>query len=134
MSSNPLLAGSLNFSESSVFVGSFVKFTKSTISGFCDCCSGIGCKSVVGGEKVVLYIVCFAYSLLSLLVVVFSLLSSQTVFISTHELPLLSISPPHPAGGKGRGERAAVWCFIASCWVKLWHFCVLFFLRPAGLA
>ena len=36
--------------------------------------------------------------------------------------PLLSISPPHPAGGKGRGERAAVWCLAAGCQVKLQHY------------
>jgi len=27
-------------------------------------------------------------------------------------------------GGKGRGEQAAVWCLVASCWVKLQHSCV----------
>ena len=82
----------------------------------------IGCQMV---RKIVLNIVCLAYSLLSLLllllvvVVVFTLLSYEIVFISVHKFPLLSISPPHPAGGKGKDERAAVFCLAASCWVKL---------------
>ena len=66
----------------------------------------------LSGDEIVLYIVCFAYSLLSLLlslffvvlllVFVFSLLSYWTVFLSAHEFYLLSVSPVHPtAGGSG---------------------------------
>jgi len=64
-------------------------------------------------RKTALYILSFAYSLLSLLlsllvavllvVLVFPLLFYLTVFISTHEFYLLSISPPHDARGQGEG-------------------------------
>ena len=75
---------------------------------------GLAANQSLGGEKIVWSIVCFAYSLLSLLLLVvvlvvvlalvFPLLSYKLSFISTHEFPLLSIWPPHPAGGKGRGD------------------------------
>ena len=65
---------------------------------------GLAAKQSLGSDKTVLCIVCFVYSLLSLVVVilvlVFPLLSCQTVFISTDEFPHLSISPHHPAGGE----------------------------------
>ena len=48
MSSNPLLSGSLKFSGSLPFLGSFVKFSKSASSAFCDCCLGTDCESVIG--------------------------------------------------------------------------------------
>ena len=67
---------------------------------------GLAVNRSLGGKKIVFCIVCFAYSLLLVvavvaIVVVFLLLSYQTVFISTYEFPLLSISPPHPTGGRG---------------------------------
>jgi len=34
---------------------------------------------------------------------------------------LLSILLPMPLEGKGRGERAAVWCLVAGCQVKEQH-------------
>ena len=59
------------------------------------------------GEKIVLYIVCFANLLLSVVVVVavvvFPLFSFQTVFISTPEFYILSISFHHPTGGQVEG-------------------------------
>ena len=70
---------------------------------------GLTATRSLGGEKIALAIVWFAYSLLSLflslfllilLAVVLSLLPYWTVFIPTHEFSLLSISPPHPAGGR----------------------------------
>ena len=63
----------------------------------------------LGGEKIVLHVFCFAYSLVSALVS--PLLSYQTVFISTQEFPLVSISPAHLAGGKGRvsEEPSGAW-------------------------
>jgi len=67
-------------------------------------------------RKMVLYRVCFADSLLLLLVVVvvvFPLLLYYTVFISTHEFPLFSISLHHPAGGEGEG--CASGCLVLSC-------------------
>ena len=68
---------------------------------------GLTVNRSLGGEKIVLHIVYFACSLLPLLLVVFTLLSYQTVFISTHKFPILSISHPHPAREEGGGERAA---------------------------
>jgi len=48
MSSNPLLARSLNFTGSSVFFGSFTKLAKYTVSGLRAHCLGTGCESVIG--------------------------------------------------------------------------------------
>jgi len=42
------LSGSLKFSGSLPFLGSFVKFSKSASSAFCDCCLGTDCESVIG--------------------------------------------------------------------------------------
>jgi len=56
-----------------------------------------------------LYVVGFAYSLLSLVavlplvVLVVTFLPYETDFTSTHEFSLLSISPPHSASGEGEG-------------------------------
>jgi len=77
VSLNPLLSGSLNFSGSLVFFVSFVKFTKFTIfPGSAITAQGQAVNSSFGGEKNMLYIVYFAYSLfaLSLSVLVFCLL------------------------------------------------------------
>ena len=61
---------------------------------------GLAVNQSLGGEKIVLYIKCFVYSLL-LILVVFSLLPYETVLISTHEFPLLSILLPTPLRGRG---------------------------------
>jgi len=71
----------------------------------------------------VVYIFCFEYSLVAVVVAVavvvsFPLLSYLTVFISAHEFYRLSIYPPHPAGvgeGKQRGEQVAVYFLFAGC-------------------
>jgi len=66
LSSNPLLSESSNFSRSLAFFGNFMKLAKpqggpySLVGDWLR----ISCQVV---RKVVLYIVCFAYSLLSLL-------------------------------------------------------------------
>jgi len=61
----------------------------------------------LGGEKIVLYIVWFAYSLavvaVLVLILVFPLLPYETVFISTHKFSLLSVSPAHPTEEEGQG-------------------------------
>jgi len=62
-------------------------------------------------RQILLHVVYFSYSLLSLvlsllllvLLVAFPLLPYQTLFISTHEFSLFSFSPPHLAGGEGKG-------------------------------
>jgi len=89
---------------------------------------GLAANRSLGGEKIVLCKVYFAYSflslLLSLLLVVsgFPLLPYWTLFIATHKFPLLSVFLPHPAGGrKGRGERVAVLCLVVGCQVKPWQ-------------
>ena len=64
-----------------------------------------------------LYIVCFAYSLSSV-VLSSTLFSYWTVFISTHEFYLLSISPPHSARGEGGGWENGCWVPVAIFWVK----------------
>jgi len=45
---NTLLSGSLNFSGSSVSLGSFAKSTISASLGFCDHCLGTDCEMVIG--------------------------------------------------------------------------------------
>jgi len=72
VSLNPLLSGSSNF------FGSSVCFAKSMISEFHGHCLRTACESSSGGEKIVLYIVGFAYSLVVVVPVallVFALLS-----------------------------------------------------------
>jgi len=61
MSLNPLFSGSL------IFLGSFVKFTQ--VPGSAVTAQGLFANRSLGGEKMVQCIVCFAYSLLSLLLV-----------------------------------------------------------------
>ena len=78
---------------------------------------GLTANQSSGGEKTVLCAVCFAYSLLLLVVVVFSCVLLNCLYLSP-EVLLLSVLLPIPLRGKGRGERAAVWCLVASCWVK----------------
>jgi len=59
-----------------------------------------------GSEKIILCIVCFAYSLLPVVVVVVVVvhfLSYQVVVISAPEFYLLSISSPLPAEAEGEG-------------------------------
>ena len=63
-----------------------------------------------GSEKIVLCIVCFAYSLV---VIVFPLLSYETACISTRVFSLLSISPLQPTGGKEEGWASG--CLALSC-------------------
>ena len=55
----------------------------------------IGCRML---RKTVLYIVCFAYSLLSLVAVVVSTLLSSSQSMSFVFYPFC---PPHPSGGEG---------------------------------
>jgi len=84
-SSNPVLSRSWNFSVSLVFFLSFAKFAKFVSLAFHDCCSGAA-NWLSGGEKIVLYVVCFAYSLasllLSLLLVVLLLVFSFVVLLN----------------------------------------------------
>ena len=80
-------------------------------------------------RRILLYIVCFAYSLLSLLILVLLVVLLLVLVICC--LIKLSLSQPTsspfcpfllpiPLGaGKGRGERVAGWCLVASCQVKL---------------
>ena len=70
VSSNPLFSKSSNFSRSSVFFGSFVKFTKSASLGFGDCTWGLTAVRSLGGEKN-----CIVYSLLWLFTI--SIISSS---------------------------------------------------------
>jgi len=72
-------------------------------------------------RKMVLYIFCFAYSSLSLLlplllsvllvIFVFPFLSYETVFISTHEFSLLPMLLPISLRGGGEG-RASGWLVL----------------------
>ena len=95
MNLNPLLSRSSNFSKSLVFFRNFMKFGTSR---FCYCFSGTGCKSVVGWwENHIVYNL-FSYSSL---VLVFTLLPYETVFISTHEFYLCLFLLPH-WGASGR--------------------------------
>ena len=84
------------------------------------------------GEKICVVYSLFCIFILSLfllllilvifVILVFPLLPYWPVFTSAHELSLLSISPPHPAAGERRGERAAGWCWVAGCCqLELWQ-------------
>ena len=113
------LGGVWTWSASSVFcwcVWEAAKFAISVGSGFCDCCSGTDCELVIKCEKIVLCIICFAYplSILVLLVLVFICcliklsLSQQTSF------PVCPLSSPSSCGG---GDGWASGCRVPSCWL-----------------
>jgi len=106
VSLNPPLSGSLSFSGSLVFFWEVLwNSQNSQIWDFVIAAQGLAVNWSSGGEKTVLYIVCFAYLVSSVLP---TLLPYYTVFISAQEFPLVSISPPHPSGGKGGvSERLA---------------------------
>jgi len=85
---------------------------------------GLATNWLLGGEKnCIVYMVCFAQSLLSLLLLLLSILIVVSVFrwLSLSQptgFPFCPFLLPVVLGGKGRGERAAVWYVAAACWVK----------------
>jgi len=73
---HPLLSRSWNFSGSSVFFRSFVKFTESAISRFCDRCLGATVNQSSHGDIIV-------YSLFCIFIIISSSSSSSSCSISS---------------------------------------------------
>ena len=98
--------GSSNFYASLVFFGEFCE-----IHGSWSLLRDWLCTWSSGSEKN-----CIVYSLLwiFIIIIITTIISISFVLILNClylnlRVYFLSISPPHPTGGKGRGERAAVW-------------------------
>jgi len=64
----------------------------------------LGCKLVSGGEKYcIVYSLFCIFIIIIIITIIISSISSVALLNSlylNHEFPLLSISPPHPTGGR----------------------------------
>jgi len=98
MSSNPLLAGSLNV------------FWAANLSS--------------SGEEYRIVCSLFCIFIIIIIIIIITITSISFVvllnwfYLIPQVFPIVHC-PSHPTGGKGRGEQVAVWCLAASCWVKL---------------
>ena len=125
MTLNTLLCGSSNFSG----VWSFLGFLWNLLLPGCV----IAAWGLAVNHSSKNSIVYSLFCIFIVMIIIISIISSG-ISISIYFVVLLNclylnpwvllfvhfLSPSH-CGGKGRGERATVWCWVASCQVKPWQ-------------